>query len=380
MPMNRKQFLHTSLATLVACRVAPRPAAAAPEAPPNFLALAKEVTADIHAKCWMPEESLYRAKPGSDRPQMIWGCSVLFAMLAAASRHEPQPYHRDMLKFFDGLERYWDTAAKIPAYEPCPTQGGGNDKYYDDNAWMVLAFAEAYQLTREPRLLSRAIDTLTFVMSGWDDTLGGGIWWHETHKDDSKNTCSTAPAAVSCLTLAKYRPERRQRMIERAVEIVAWTRKNLQAEDGLYMDSINTITRKINRVTLTYNSALMLRAELMLHDAIGDEAHLKEAQRIGRAADQLCHSGSAVYRDPPRWSHLMVEADLQLHRKTGDARALERARANAAAYHKRWQGGEALNLLDQASIARTLWLLVDSETEAGRTFWKVMDGPAAMPP
>jgi len=335
--------------------------------------MAKEVTADIHAKFWMPEQSLYRSKPGTTDPEMVWGCGALFSMLVAASRHSPQTYQRDLLKFFDGLNRYWDTAVKIPGYEPCPTKGNGNDKYYDDNAWMVLTFAEAYQLTGDGRLLRRAYDTLSFVMSGWDDVLGGGIWWHQTHKDLRKNTCSNGPAAVGCLMLAKYRPDHRTRMIQRAVEIVNWTRKNLQGEDGLYMDSIQVETRDINRAALTYNSAMMLRAELMLHRATGDGNHLKEAQRIGRAADKLCQADTAVYRDPPRWAHLMVEADLELHRKTADPRALQRAQANAAAYYKRWQAREEMSLLDLASIARALWLLADSETATGRAFWNKMD-------
>ena len=372
--MNRQQFLRSSFATLLAWRVAPGTAlAAAPPAAPASLVKALAVTAAIHAKHWMPEQSLYRSKPGTDHPEMLWGCSALFAMLVAASRLAPRIYQPVLPSFFAGLNRYWDAAVKIPGYEPCPTQGGGNDKYYDDNAWMVLTFAEAYQLTGDRKMILRAYDTLTFVMSGWDDTLDGGIWWHELHKENRKNTCSNGPAAVGCLMLAKVRPERRTRMVQRALEIVIWTRKNLQADDGLYMDSIQAETRDINRGTLTYNSALMLRAELMLHQATGDESHLKEAQRIGHAADKLCQGQSAVYRDPPRWSHLMVEADLQLHRKTADPRALQRAQANADAYYKRWQAGEEMSLLDAASIARALWLVADSETEAGRTFWKKMD-------
>jgi hypothetical protein len=375
LPMSTVRLLTAGghLLVLLATGVgAAEPPAVPPPAP--HLAMAREVTAAIHQHYWMPEKALYRRQPGKDEPEFIWGGGVLFSMLAGAARHEPQLYQADLLRFYDGLDRYWDRQVKIPGYEPCPTTGGGNDKYYDDNAWMVLTFAEAYQQTGDARMIRRAYDTLVFVLSGWDDTLGGGIWWHQQHKDDSKNTCANAPAAVGCLMLAKTRPDRRERMITKANEIVAWTRRNLQAENGLYMDNINATNRKLNRVTLTYNSALMIRAELMLHDATGDAAHLREARRISRAADDLCHRGTAVYRDPPRWSHLMVEADLELHRKTGDARALERAKATAAAYYQSWQeAGGKMKLIDQASIARTLWLLVDSETPAGRAFWQKMD-------
>jgi uncharacterized protein (DUF983 family) len=352
---------------------------AKPEEPSHHLAMAKEVTADIHSKYWMPERLLYRQKLGKDDPEMVWGGGILFSMLVAAARHEPETYKEPLFRFYDGLNTYWDTGVKIPGYEPCPTKGGGNDKYYDDNAWLVLNFAEAYQLTGDRKFIRRAYETLTFVMSGWDDTLGGGIWWHEKRKDNSKNTCINAPAAVGCLTIAKFRPDRRRRMTEKAVQIADWTRKTLQAENGLYMDAINAETRKINRVTLTYNSALMLRAELMLHDATGEESRLREAVRIGKAADGLCHRGTGIYRDPPRWSHLMVEADLELHRRTGDARALERARATAGAFYQNWKDGKVEKLIDQASIARTLWLMVDQETETGRSFWKKMDEQGRSP-
>jgi len=347
--------------------------AAGIDAPSPYVTKAREVTDAIHEIYWMPEKSLFRTKPGTNEPEMVWGGGVLFSMLTAATRHDPKSYKQELLKFYDGLDTYWDTGVKIPGYEPCPTKGGGNDKYYDDNAWMALTFAEAYQLTHRSEFIRRAYDTTVFVNSGWDDTLGGGIWWHEKHKGGGKNTCVNAPAAVACLTLAKYRKDRRQKLTEKAVEIVKWTRANLQADDGLYMDAINAETRKINRAKLTYNSALMLRAELMLYRATGDKAHLKEAERIGRAADSLCHSGTAVYRDPPRWSHLMLEADFELHRETGDKRALERARANADSYHTRWKSGEKFNLLDLASIARGLWLMADSDTAVGRDFWKAMD-------
>ena len=64
--------------------------------------------------------------------------------------------------------------SKIPGYEPAPTRGNGNDKYYDDNAWLVITFLEAYETTRDPRYLTRADETLKFVLSGWDEKGGGG--------------------------------------------------------------------------------------------------------------------------------------------------------------------------------------------------------------
>lgn len=366
--------LHYALLILLA---AATPAAQAEDGttatPPPHAAMAREITAAIHRTHWMPERALYRTRSGSDEPETIWGGGILFSMLTAAARHDPHTYRGDLSRFERGLDQYWDPKAPIPGYEPCPTTGGGNDKYYDDNAWIVIAFAEAAQLTGDRRLIRRAHEAQRFVDSGWDDTLGGGIWWHERHKDGSKNTCSNAPAAVGCLTLAGFLPRERKALIARALEIRDWTRSNLQANTGLYMDAIKVADRSINRATLTYNSALMLRAELMLHRATGDRRHLDEALRIGKAADALCHRGTAVYRDPPRWSHLMVEADLMLHRQQGDRRALERATRTAEQGYRDWKDGKQAPLIDLASVARALWLVTDALSPQGRAFWSSMD-------
>jgi hypothetical protein len=126
---------------------------------------------------------------------------VLFSMLTCATRHEPATYRGDLLRYFKELDTHWDTAVKIPGYEPCPTGGHGNDKY------------------------------------------------------------------------------------------------------------------------------------------------------------------------------------LELHRHTGDPQLLARARANADAYYQRWQHErDRMKLIDQASVARTLWLVVDAETAVGREFWKMVDAAPSSDP
>ena len=134
------------------------------------------------------------------------GCqSVMFSNLVAAARSEPATYGPRLKKYFAALDGYWDPKVKIPGYEAAPTHGNGNDKYYDDNAWLVITFLEAYETNRDPRYLTRADETLKFVLSGWDEESGGGIWWHQRHKDGTKNACANGPAAVGCLRLAKFR-------------------------------------------------------------------------------------------------------------------------------------------------------------------------------
>jgi hypothetical protein len=367
------------MALVISASAQTPPPAVVPQAIPDagkYRRAAAEVTDDIHRKHWIAKTQRYSGKAGSGQPDAVWGAGVMFSALAGATRHDPQHFRPLLRKFFEGLEGYWDTQAPIAAYEPTPTRGG-HDKYYDDNAWMVITFFEAYEVTREHRYRKRAEETLRFVLSGWDDSfLGGGIWWHEAHekKAQCKNTCANGPSAVACLLSAKHAttPELAKERIASAEKIVQWTMSKLQLHDGLFADSIG-FDGKLNRDKLTYNSALMLRANLGLYRATKKPEYLAEAQRIGRAADWFLGRDTGAYRDEVKWAHLMVEADLELYRATQEPYLLARATKNADSYYDAWKRKPPEDLLAAASIARVLWLMADTESETGRAFWKASD-------
>src|SRR5206468_11033686 len=114
---------------------------------------------------YLPKEGLYAHSLTQRQPEFMWGNGIMFSALLGAARHDPQTYSPLVTRFFKSMDRYWDTRVKIPGYEPLPTRGGGNDKYYDDNAWMVLACLEAYEMTHDRMYLERAQQTLNFVLS-----------------------------------------------------------------------------------------------------------------------------------------------------------------------------------------------------------------------
>jgi hypothetical protein len=349
-------------------------AGATPAAEPNQLAhRAREVTQHIQENFFDPQSGVYFRSMSVRKPDYVWLQSVMFSNLVAAARSDPTTYGPLVQNYFAALDRYWDAQAKIPGYEPAPTRGNGNDKYYDDNAWLVITFLEAYETNRDPRFLARADETLKFVLSGWDEEIGGGIWWHQRHKDGTKNVCSNAPAAVGCLRLAKFREADATALRDRAQKIVAWTIDALQAEDGLFDDRKVVASGEIKRGKLTYNSALMLRAVLGLYRSTGKKEHLEQAQRIAKAADWFLDRKTGVYRDAVRYAHFMVEADLELYRTTNEEYLLERAKRNVDAFYKRWKAKPPDDMISSAAIARVLWLAAEAETEAGRAFWQRAD-------
>ncbi len=333
---------------------------------------AAEVMEHLEENYYNRRSDLYSDKPGGEGAATVWGAGVMFSALAGGARHD-KDHERGMRRYFKALDRYWDTQVEIPGYEPLPTQGGGNDKYYDDNAWMVLTFLEAYDITGEKRYLERAEESLEFVLSGWDEQLGGGIWWHEGHKDGSKNTCANAPAALGCYRLSQYMAgERRAELIEWGNKIVAWTVKQFQGDDLLFEDAVVVATGKENKGKLTYNTALMIRNFIALYGLTGERAYLEETLRTADAAQSMIQ-GNGAYRDKWRWSHLQVEADIELYRLTGTERYLKRAVDTAAHHYQVWKESPPEEMIDIASLARELWLLADLETAAGRAFWERVD-------
>ncbi len=351
---------------------------AAVEPKVSFAEAARTVMASIQKNCYDQRTGLYFKSQEKREPEFMWGNGVMFSALAAAARNEPGTYRPIMDRFFSAMDRYWDSKAPVPGYEPAPTRGNGHDKYYDDNQWMVISFMEAYDLTRDAKYLDRARETLKFSLSGWDETLGGGIWWHEKHKGDGKNTCANAPAAVGCLRVGRFR-EREEKVLW-ARKIVAWTTEHLQDKDALFFDNKHATDGKVDQRKFTYNSALMIRANLGLYRETKDAKFLAEAKRIDAACASFVNPKTDAYRDSPKFTHLLVEADLELHRATGDSEILLRARRNGDAAWAKWKSSPPKDLIEQASIARMLWLLSDQESEAGRAFWTKADAPIAGEP
>ncbi|MGC4031793.1 MAG: glycoside hydrolase family 76 protein [Tepidisphaeraceae bacterium] len=331
----------------------------------DYTAAATEVMRQIERGFSLDKSGLYAHSLADRKPDFMWGHGVMFSALVGAVRHDPKTYTPRMMRYFRALDRYWDAKAPIPGYEPAPTSGNGNDKYYDDNAWMVITFAEAYSLTRDEAFLKRARQAMTFVLSGEDNTLGGGIWWHERHKDDSKNTCANAPTVVGLLNLASLTPAREKEWVDHARRLTEWTTNRLQLPSGLYADKVTAATGVVEKTTWTYNTGLMIRAYLGLYRQDRSADTLKKAITIAGAADALLDPKSGAYHDGLKFTHLMAEADIELYRVTGDERWLGRAVTTADVAYATWKTQPSKELIDAASLARLLWLLSDLQTGSG---------------
>ena len=330
----------------------------------------------IQSKLWDAKAHRYKQSwPVQEKAlpyEFMWGDGVAFSALVGGYKQDPKKYGPLLAQFFDGLQGYWDKDAPIPGYDAYLSSPDGDDKYYDDNAWMVITFTEAYKLTRERRYLDRAVETMKYVLSGWDDKLGGGIYWRQDKK--GKNTCSNGPSATAALALAEF--VNKKTYVDWAERIVAWTNKNLQSPEGTFWDNLN-LDGKVEKTKWTYNTALMLRANLDLYRFTKKRAYLDEAKRIARASEkEFVNPRTNAFRDDALFSHLLVEAYLDLYKQTKEPYLLDRAKANAefawtklrddkdGGFWSKWdivpnRKEDRKKLIENVSVARMFWLLAD---------------------
>jgi uncharacterized protein YyaL (SSP411 family) len=342
--------------------------------PADYRRRAEEVQGWLQRRLWDAKAGLYRPadppKPGALPFDFMWGDGVAFSALVGGARLDPRTYRPLLEAFFAGLDKHWDRDAPIPGYDAYFASPTGDDKYYDDNAWMALTFAEAHGITQDKRYLYRTVDVMRYVLSGWDSKLGGGIYWRQDRT--GKNTCSNGPAATAALAIAPFVNE--TYYVNWARRIVDWTTRTLQAPNGLFWDNVH-LDGRVEKTQWTYNTALMLRANLGLYRATQEKPYLEAAKNMARAAEkEMVNPRTGAFRDDALFSHLLVEAFLDLYRTTGEPYLLDRARANAdfawnvvrdpsdGGYWSKWdrvpdRKEERKTLIANAAVARMYWLL-----------------------
>lgn len=229
-----------------------------------------------------------------------------------------------------GLEQYLDTLRQPVAYASYVNTSRPSDRFYDDNVWLGIDFADLYLSTHRSDYLDKSKNIWRFVQSGMDDTLGGGIYWCEQQKH-SKNTCSNAPGSVYALKLFECTND--SAYLEEGTRLYDWTRNALQdTTDCLYFDNIN-LQGEINKAKFAYNSGQMLQAASILYRLTGNREYLLQAQSIARsAADYFFKGGEAedaagvfplLSKGNIWFTAVMMRGFNELYRIDGDDRYME---------------------------------------------------------
>ena len=206
-------------------------------------------------------------------------------------------------------------------YECCAP---GGERFYDDNAHLAVALAEAHEITGEPIYLTRAIDTLEFVLSGEDNVGGGGVYWSEW--DHSfKDSASTLQGARAALMI--YQATSEQQFLDDALRLYDGAADTTQQPDGLFMEKLYLTGPKAGQVgdyTLVNFAGFALATNTSFYEITQDPAYLAKARRIAnRSISRFTDRSTGRINDEGFWAYELVDAWLQLYEIDDDPRWLQ---------------------------------------------------------
>jgi len=157
------------------------------------------------------------------------------------------------------------------------------NNFYDDNGWWGLAWVAAFDLTGEGRYLDAARAIFANMVTGWDDTCGGGVWWNTDRQ--YKNAITNE----LFLTLAARLHQRSQPggddHLRWALREWDWfVARGLIGSTGLVNDGLTQMCENNGGITWTYNQGVVLGGLAALHEITGDDSYLRQGEAIADAA------------------------------------------------------------------------------------------------
>lgn len=231
----------------------------------------------------------------------LWPFSGIFSatnvLLKVASQREEHLRYLDTLVL--GIDQYKDTVRLPTGYQAYPTALETADRYYDDNGLVGIDYMEAYLNTKNQLYLDRAKEVFAFIISGWDEKLGGGVTWLEGQRDQ-KPACSNGMATLTALKI--YQGTKDPYYLDWGKKFYEWMHDNLRDENGVYWND-KKMDNQPNKVYWTYNSGAMLEASVLLYQFTDEKQYLLEAQQIAKGSYEFFH-----FRR--KSEHLLLDIDV----------------------------------------------------------------------
>lgn len=168
---------------------------------------------------------------------------------------------------------------------------GGGTRFYDDNSIVGINLVEAFRITKNNEYLTRAKQIVSFLKTGEDDVLDGGLWWNESEKNISGNensnkpTCSNGYATLFLLEYYSICPENEKAdVLAFAQRLFNWVFTNLRDPvDGCYWNDMQ-VSGNVNKMKWTYNTGVMISNGIRLYKILGDKKYLDDAIESAQGA------------------------------------------------------------------------------------------------
>jgi len=186
--------------------------------------------------------------------------------------------------------------------------------FFDDNGWWALAWIKAYDVAKQDRYLDAARRIFDNLVSGWDDTCGGGLWWNEDRK--YKNAITNELFLTVAIKLHQRSPGHGSDYLDWALREWDWFRTSgMIGPSSLVNDGLTADCKNNGRPAYTYNQGVILGGLAGLYEVTGDQAYLRQGESIADAA--LLQLTSPQTANPPGILIEPGEADMIGRRADG---------------------------------------------------------------
>ncbi|MFD0766020.1 glycoside hydrolase family 76 protein [Mucilaginibacter lutimaris] len=222
----------------------------------------------------------------------LWPFSGVFSatnvlMRAPGLKNKYKPFQDSLVL---GIEQYRDTVRKPAGYQAYPVKFEKADRYYDDNGLVGIDYMESYFNTKNALYLQRAKDVFKFILSGWNDDVGGGVTWLEGH-NDQKPACTNGMATLTALKI--YQGCTDKYYLEQGKRFYKWMYETLRdTTTGVITNDVK-LNGKQNRTFWTYNTGSLIEAAVMLYRFTGEKQYLQQAQQL--AADSYKYYSNVTH-------------------------------------------------------------------------------------
>lgn len=293
----------------------------------------------------------------------LWSYCAMYQAANEMEKLDPKANLMEPLK--TKMKEYYNAAPPAGGYTDYIMSLKPGERYYDDNEWLGISALDSYARTKKKSDLALGKEMYDFIMTGYDQALGGGIYWKEGDKG-SKNTCSNGPGALVALQM--YQATKQKFYLDTAIKIVDWTNSKLRTPEKLYWDNISTKNNRIGRATFSYNTGTMLESYVYLYEITKDKKYLDEANSIADASLTYFYGGTK-FRDGYWFNAVLLRAYQHLLKFNPDTKyimgfkkCLDYALANEKhdlGVFKEAKGGTQ-NLVEQGGmleiLARYAWM------------------------
>ena len=201
----------------------------------------------------------------------------------------------------DGLEKYREDRG---GYGPhSDGQHGRGHRFYDDNAWIGLAFMQAYEAVPDPLrkaiYLRRAREIFRFLETGLQPD--GAMIWTEKARNPTLNACTEGPASELALRL--YIATDKAGYLLKGRRLYHHLRDNLLIRSGtragLYADRIDLLSRRRFDDIYSYNQGTPVGAAVLLSQITGRSSYRDEAHQCARASLLYFGQADRLWKQPP---------------------------------------------------------------------------------